>query len=86
MEHVVDKRVFNIAYGKKYQSSSDHSDKKVWIAVGRLTIEESKYGERISIRLDAIPTDPAFTGLLSVFPYEPRNVSSTSTTEDDIPF
>jgi hypothetical protein len=81
----MEKRVFNLAYGKKYQAA-DHTEKKMWIQVGRLTIEpESEYGERISVRLDAIPTDPAFTGMLSAFPYEPRN-GSKGNPEDHIPF
>jgi len=79
------KRVFNLAYGKKYQAS-DHTEKKMWIQVGRLTIEpESKFGERISVRIDSIPLDPEFNGMLSAFPYEPRNGSSKNP-EDNIAF
>ncbi|MBK1642855.1 hypothetical protein CKO12_13445 [Chromatium okenii] len=79
------KRVFNLAYGKKYQAA-DHTEKKMWIQVGRLTIEpESKYGERISVRLDSLPIDPEFNGMLSAFPYEPRNGSSKNP-EDNIAF
>ena len=82
----MEKRVFNLAYGKKY-TSSDRTEKKVWIQIGRMTIEpESDYGERISIRLDSIPIDHAFSGLISAFPYEPRNGSTGKSSVDDIPF
>lgn len=73
----MEKRTFNLAWGKPYTTSSGEN-KKAWVQVGRLTIEpESDYGERISVRLDAIPCDPGFNGLLSAFPYEPRNGSGT---------
>ena len=83
-----EKRIFNLVYGKTYSTSSGEN-KKAWITVGRLTIEpESEYGERISIRLDAIPCDPGFNGLLSAFPYEPRHGSGNNGADqaNNIPF
>jgi hypothetical protein len=84
----MEKRTFNLAYGKPYVTSSGES-KKAWIPVGRLTIEpESDYGERISVRLDAVPCDPGFTGLLSAFRHEPRHGSAGKHGDDlnDIAF
>ncbi len=84
-----ERKVYNLAYGKRY-IAQDKSEKKTWITVGKLFIDpESEYGERISIRLDAIPTDPNFNGLLSAFPHESRNgngKNGNGENIEDIPF
>lgn len=83
----MEKRVYNLAFGKKY-IASNQQEKKVWVQVGRMFVEpESEYGERISIRLDAIPTDPQFNGLISAFPHEERQAAQRNGAEtDDIEF
>ncbi len=85
---MAERRTYNLAYGKRY-ISSDRSEKKVWIQIGKMFIEpESEYGERISIRIDAIPTDPNFTGLINAFAIDPSKNGNSGAEKDlnEIPF
>jgi hypothetical protein len=83
-----ERKTYNLAYGKSYISGSEK--KKIWVPIGRMFVEtESEYGERISIRLDAIPCDPNFTGLINAFPHDPSrngNGKNGSDNIDEIPF
>ena len=84
----MERKTYNLAYGKKFMGQ-DQSEKKIWIPIGRMYVEpESEHGERISIRLDSIPCDPNFTGMITAFPYEPRNgqVKNGTDAVNDIPF
>jgi hypothetical protein len=85
---MAERRTYNLAYGKRY-TAQDRTEKKVWIPVGKLYIDpETEYGESIRVRIDALPTDPNFSGVLTAFPSEPRNGQGKGNNEnlDEIPF
>lgn len=84
-----ERRVFNLAYGKRY-IAPDKSERKTWISLGRMWIDDNpEYGDspRITIRLDSMPCDPNFNGMISAFPHEPRNGNGKNGNDiDEIPF